>query len=85
MSRPHGTEQGAGSVGTATGGARWTRVLGWTLTVMAALGGGLWGYRFGDTIGGMATGWLTAVLGAVFCSVLADAAVSRLARIVPRG
>lgn len=59
---------------------RWMRSLGWALYALAVIVGAVYGYRFGFTVSGMPFGLLTAAMGALFCSILADAAIGRLTR-----
>lgn len=63
-----------------SGRGRWTRPLGWLVYALAVIGGAAYGFRFGVTVSGMAFGLLTAALSALFCSIVADALVSRFIR-----
>jgi hypothetical protein len=57
------------------GGLRWLRAGGWVIYALAVLMGAVYGYRFGFTVSGMPFGLLTAAMAALFCSILADAAI----------
>lgn len=70
----------AGEPATRLTGLRWLRAIGWALYVLAVVAGAVYGYRFGFTVSGMPFGLLTAALTALFCSILADAAIRRLTR-----
>jgi hypothetical protein len=61
-------------------GLRWLRAIGWVLYTLAVIAGAVYGYRFGFALSGMPFGLLTAALTALFCSILADAAIGRLTR-----
>jgi hypothetical protein len=58
-------------------GLRWLRAGGWALYALAVTVGAVYGYRFGFTVSGMPFGLLTAAMAALFCSILADAAIVR--------
>ncbi len=60
-----------------SGNGRWTRSLGWLVYALAVIGGAGLGFHFGVTVSGMSFGLLTAALSALFCSIVADALVSR--------
>jgi hypothetical protein len=62
---------------------RFLRALAWALYALAVLGGAIYGYVFGVSVSGMPFGLLTAALAALFCSILADAGLRRMARSAP--
>jgi hypothetical protein len=59
------------------------RVFGWALYALAVVGGAVYGYGFGARVSGVPFGLLTAAMAALFCSILADAGLRRLARARP--
>lgn len=54
------------------------RGLEWAVQALAVLGGAALGYHFGARLSGMPLGVVTAVMTALFCSILADAALRRV-------
>jgi hypothetical protein len=56
----------------------------WTVQAVAAGIGAVYGFGFGDRIGGWAIGLVAALNAAFFCAVLASAAVSGIRRLAAR-
>lgn len=64
-----------------TGSLRLVRAFAWALYALAVVFGAIYGFGFGAQVSGMAFGLLTAALTALFCSILADAALQRVTRL----